>query len=422
MQPMAPEAVRVRADRSKSFAPSSVNPFEAPAVAGATHITDAGEISEVLLSRSFAQGAYATSRENLARDTVGVLEGAPHLQRRRLMARLFSEDAIASYQQQHLFPVVERSLAEIAAARDSSGAVVADLVPLTQRCLYRVAAALTGIDGVDDPKAADRFIGQIRAITDGFMVDWLRQDSALVLRRGFEASEAFRREFFEPSAARRRELLAEGGEVPSDLITLMYGSWDDSWDDEQPLREASLFLLASTQTTALSLVLYVLRLETWFGEHPEDRRLVADDPEFLRRAAFESLRLTVASPARIRRATEDVRLRSGREVKAGERVALWFIPANTESRFGDDPTAFDPHRVVEDGAPWGLAFGGGVHSCVGRPLVTGIKSKSQADGTMVSIVRRFYEAGLELAGAPVPDEGTFYDQYLAVPLRFTELG
>jgi cytochrome P450 len=415
-------AVRaVRPDQAKSFGPSTANPFEAPAVAGATYITEYAEIAEVLLSKSFAQGGYASSRQSLARDTVGVLEGAAHLQRRRLMARLFSEEAIATYQEQHLYPVIEHSLAEVASSRNATGVVTADLVPLTQRCLYRVAAALTGIDGLDDPRAVDRFIEQIRAITDGFMVDWLRQDPAVVMQRGADATEAFRREFFEPSAARRRELLAAGGPLPTDLVTLMYSSWDDSWDEEQPLREASLFLLASTQTTAVSLVLYVLRLEGWFEEHPEERALVADDSGFLRRAAFESLRLTVASPARLRVATADVRLGSGREIKAGERVALWFIPAHMEPRFGDDTAAFDPHRVVEEGAPWGLAFGAGVHACVGRPLVTGIKSKSEADGTMVSVARRFYAAGMRLDGDAVPDEGTFYDQYVSVPIRFTSL-
>jgi cytochrome P450 len=198
---------------------------------------------------------------------------------------------------------------------------------------------------------------------------------------------------------------------------MMYGVWEPEWDDEQPLREASLFLLASTQTTAGALVLFVLRLEAWFDDHPEDRALIASDPEFLRRAASESLRLTVASPARVRIAREDVVLASGRRVAAGEKLALWFGPANAEARFGADAQRFDPHRVVEEGVPWGLAFGIGPHACAGRPLATGIRTPGLEDSSMVTIVRRLYDAGLELAGPPVPDQGTHYDAYVSVPIR-----
>jgi cytochrome P450 len=399
--------------RSKSFGAGDATPLDARAISGATHITDYDEIREVLRSPSFAQGAYHSSRGGLARDTVGVLEGAAHLQRRRLMAKLFSKDALASYKQRHLLPVVEQELA----ALDPHGA---DLVPLAQRCLYSVAAAVTGIDGLDDPAAADRFIAQVRAITDAFMVDWLRQDPDEVTARGVEATEAFRREFFEPSAARRRALVASG-EAPRDLVSLMYANWDERWDDEQPLREASLFLLASTQTTAGALVLFVLRLEAWFDDHPGDRALTTGDESFLRRAAAESLRLTVASPARVRTAVEDVVLASGRRVEAGERLALWFVPANADGRFGKDAASFDPHRVVEAGVPWGLAFGAGPHACAGRPLATGIRTPGLDDGSMVTIARRLYASGLELAGEPVPDEGTHYDQYVSVPIRLRDL-
>ena len=410
----------VAAIRSKSFGPADATPLDARAIAGATHVTDFDEIREVLRSPAFAQGAYHSSRGGLARDTVGVLEGAAHLQRRRLMAKLFSKDALAAYKHERLLPVIGQELAALAANRDPDGVVRADLVPLAQRCLYSVAAAVTGIDGLDDPAAADRFIAQVRAITDAFMVDWLRQDPDEVTRRGVEATEAFRREFFEPSAARRRALVETGG-APPDLVSLMYANWEDAWDAEQPLREASLFLLASTQTTAGSLVLFILRLQRWLASHPEDRALIAGDEAFLRRAAAESLRLTVASPARVRTAVEDVVLSSGRRVEAGERLALWFVPANADARFGPDAARFDPHRVVEEGVPWGLAFGAGPHACAGRPLATGIRTPGLDDGSMVTIARRLYDAGLEPGGEPVPDEGTHYDQYVSVPILLRAL-
>jgi hypothetical protein len=118
-----------------------------------------------------------------------------------------------------------------------------------------------------------------------------------------------------------------------------------------------------------------------------------------------------AAPRQRAHATEDVRLVSGREIKKGERVALLFIPANMErERFGEDADRFNPHRDTASTLPWGMSFGSGAHSCPGRPLVTGSRSRKKADvdGTMVTIARRLYDAGMQLdtANPPVADETT----------------
>ena len=149
--------------------------------------------------------------------------------------------------------------------------------------------------------------------------------------------------------------------------------------------------------------------------------------EFLRRAAFESLRLTVAPPARIRTASEAVTLSSGRTIAAGQSIAMYFVPANMDARFGAHADEFDPHRKTPEGIPpWGIAFGAGAHTCPGRPLVTGSRNpmgKVGADGTLVSISRRFYAAGMQLdPDRPlVRDPGTHYEIYSSVPIRFSRL-
>jgi hypothetical protein len=137
--------------------------------------------------------------------------------------------------------------------------------------------------------------------------------------------------------------------------------------------------------------------------------------------------MTVASPARIRTATRDVTLESGREIKAGDNVALWFIPANQDpAHFGSDAAQFNPRRETSGASPWGLAFGSGVHMCPGRPLVTGSRSptgKTDADGTLVSIARRLYESGFALDPHDPPrrDASTHYPVYARVPACFSKL-
>ena len=92
--------------------------------------------------------------------------------------------------------------------------------------------------------------------------------------------------------------------------------------------------------------------------------------------------------------------------------------------FGEDALDFNPHRVVTEGSPWGLAFGGGMHACLGRPLVTGIASgEDVTDGTMLIMMRTLLAVGMQLdrEHPPVPDSGTFYEAYSSLPVVLTEL-
>jgi len=42
--------------------------------------------------------------------------------------------------------------------------------------------------------------------------------------------------------------------------------------------------------------------------------------------------------------------------------------------FGPDADAFNPHRETPSRiAPYGLAFGGGRHQCIGKPLVSDVR-------------------------------------------------
>lgn len=377
------------------------------AVAGMIQLTDYEEINEVLKSRKFVQGSQALVRDTLMKDVLFMLDGEEHLARKRILTRLLDDDAVAAYRDRHLLPVVERCLAEEAAAhRGTDGVVRSDLAPLIQVCVHRVAAALAGIDGLESLDAALRFMEQMRVITAGKTVDWSLEDKDRVVAAAYAAYDAFRREFFEPSHARRKEIVVHAraqGRNPAadaaDMLSLMAAHREDTWkgDDGLVMREINSFITGSTQSTANAFVSFTLRLERWFEQHPADRGLVETDPEFLPRAAFESLRMGASPPARVRIAVEDIILASGRRLQAGQRVAMFLAEANTATngaangamdaglhadtaahaaeRFGEHPDAFNPRRVVAPGtAPWGITFGAGAHACPGRPLVTGSRS------------------------------------------------
>jgi cytochrome P450 len=402
-------------------------------VAGMQQLSDYDEIAEVLRSRKFVQGAYQASGSEFMGGTLSALDGEEHLARRRVLAQLFSDEAMAQYKDVYVTPAIDLCLQEVLASpHDEAGRVRCDLVELVERCLYRVAGAITGIDGLEKQEAADQFITQIQTIASGLTLDWTREDPAQVADRAKRAREAFKARFFMPSYARRVDALARkkrGEDVtpPRDALTLMLAHQHEAWpaDVDALLREVTLLLTAATQSATSAVVHFFTRLETWLAAHPEDRAAIDADPQFLRKAAFESIRLTTGAPARIRKAVEDVVLSSGREIKAGERVAMLMVASNTdERRFGSDAVSFDPHRSVSGSTPpWGHAFGGGAHMCLGKPLVTGsrLAGKLDVDGVMVSILRRLYAAGIRLdADKPaMKDDSTFYDTYTSVPVVLT---
>jgi cytochrome P450 len=405
--------------------------LDSPTVAGMTQLTDYDEIREVLGSRKFVQGAYVQMGDEFLRGCLTMLDGPEHFARRRVVGKLFQEHAMAAYREAHLFPVIERTLAEIAPSVEGDGTVRTDLVPLVWRMLYRMAGAIAGIDGIDDEADAERFVTLVRGVGEAVVADWSAGDVDEVRARGRAARDAFSAEFFEPSLARREQIVAALGRgeiekdaVPHDLLTMLALHREPGWDDGQLLRETTIFLIAATQTTAQAFPHFVVNLERWFEEHPDDRALVTEDQEFLPRAAMESLRFFVAAPARIRRAVEAVTLASGRTIAEGETVALLFRPANLqEDHFGDHADSYDPHREVEGLPHWGLAFGGGAHACVGRPLVMGGGPRSQSEGTIVAVARRLYAAGMTLdtSGSIRSDATTQYDQLESVPVRFSAL-
>jgi cytochrome P450 len=100
-----------------------------------------------------------------------------------------------------------------------------------------------------------------------------------------------------------------------------------------------------------------------FALHPDQWDLVRDDPGLVPAAFNETLRID--SPVRLftRVATREVQV-DGLVLPAGSRIVLVMGSANRDERHYPDPDRFDVRRNPTDH----LAFGNGVHYCVGAPL------------------------------------------------------
>jgi cholest-4-en-3-one 26-monooxygenase len=99
-------------------------------------------------------------------------------------------------------------------------------------------------------------------------------------------------------------------------------------------------------------------------EHPDERAKLLADPALLPSAVDEMLRF--ASPVMYMRRTAraDTKVR-GQEIKAGDKVALWYIAANHDPEVFTDPHRFDVTRDATEHEAFG---GGGPHFCLGTHL------------------------------------------------------
>ena len=192
--------------------------------------------------------------------------------------------------------------------------------------------------------------------TDGFVA----QLGGLV--KGEEAVEAARRivEFQHYFAGKLEEArLAPREDIISDLVRA-------SLADERPLETSESLsilqqlLVAGNETTADAIAEGCLLL----ARHPEEQDAIRADPARIPGLVEEVLRLATPTANMWRIATCDTQL-EGVLIPKGAFLLVSFASANRdESRF-PEPDRFDPGRA---NAREQIAFGHGIHACVGAPL------------------------------------------------------
>ncbi len=120
-----------------------------------------------------------------------------------------------------------------------------------------------------------------------------------------------------------------------------------------------LFFLAGLDTVTASLDCFL----AFLAQHPDHRQRLVDDPEIIPAAIEEMLRWETPVTGVARIALQDTEL-SGCPIAKGSFVAPMLASANTDEGFWDDADTVDFDRTVNKH----LAFGGGVHRCLGSHL------------------------------------------------------
>lgn len=130
-------------------------------------------------------------------------------------------------------------------------------------------------------------------------------------------------------------------------------------------------------------------------EHPEQMRLLREDPKRLRLAVEEMVRWADPVISLMRVATRDYEL-GGRTIRSGDRVFVWFPSANRDEAVFDRPYEFDITRHPN----LHVGFGAGPHFCLGGPL-----AKIELRIAMEELLERY--DGIEITG-PVERVGSSF--------------
>jgi cytochrome P450 len=284
-------------------------------------------------------------------------DGAPHARVRRLISRAFTPRAVEA-----LRPAVEQRAAELVDDLVAHGG--GDIIPALAFPLpMEVMRLLFGVDAATWKSRVSDLFDPAGPGVSGFF----DQLAALI-------------DFFRELVPARRE--ARRDDMFSALFTP--DADGDTLTDEELIANAVLLVTAGFETTMSLISLAVHTLLT----HPDQLRLLLDDPSRTRGAVEEVLRYEPAALSTTRSTTQELTLR-GVTIPAASNVLLSVAAGNRDPDRYLDPDTFDITRV--DVRP--LTFGGGAHLCIGAGL-----ARMETEVVLKELFSR--APGLRLRGGP----------------------
>jgi cytochrome P450 len=141
--------------------------------------------------------------------------------------------------------------------------------------------------------------------------------------------------------------------------------------------------------------------------HPSEYRRLLADRSLLPSAVEEMLRWWTPVMNFRRTAVSDVRL-SDVDIRAGDKVVVWFSSANRDPSVFGAPDRFDISRTPNDH----LTFGHGPHFCLGAHL-----ARVQLRAMFTAVLDLLGE--VSPAGEPVRLRSTFQNGLKSLPIRWT---
>jgi len=300
------------------------------------------DLRKALRDNEALSSAESQSRFRVHLPSMNAVDPPEHTRLRKFVSRAFTPRAMAAWQTN--INKVADELVDAVIARRNTEAVSELAKPLPTRLI----AMMLGIPQPDQPQ----FVEWSDEMVAGSFVSLTPHGMSLSARSG--AATAAMRRNLDPLIAQRRRNPGD------DLISMMTpADADDVLTDDEIFWSAAMLIGAGSETTTNMLSGLLLTL----AQHPDLYARLRAHPELIPAAIEEQLRFVAPVQGFYRTATRDYAVGAD-TIPAGARVLLLFAAANRDPRHYDNPDTFDLDRNPTDH----LAFGGGVHFCLGAPL------------------------------------------------------
>ncbi|MEU8024839.1 MULTISPECIES: cytochrome P450 [Micromonospora] len=308
-----------------------------------------------VLPRSIGAHLDDEERRRLQAGTMLLFDPPEHTRLRRTMTPQFTARRLERLEPT-IAAIVESALDDLEGAGKPADLVRHFALPVP----LLVICELVGVEGDDHAEMTDRFTRLM--------------DLSLTPQQ-HTAVHAENRRFLAELVIRAR---AAPGENLLGMLVREHGA---QLSTEEVVGIVASLLIGGHETTSGMLSLGTLALL----QHPDQLAMVRDDPTKAQQAVEELLRFLSVVSVTGRTTTTDVHL-AGRTIPAGSSVLISLPRANRDRAFLRDADRLDIDRA----APGHVAFGHGVHRCLGAPL-----ARLQMRIAFPALLRRF--PGLALA-------------------------
>ncbi len=193
------------------------------------------------------------------------------------------------------------------------------------------------------------------------------------------------------------------GKKGFDLVTMLAN--DESTKNMTPMEYLGnliLLIVGGNDTTRNSITGGVLAL----NQNPKEYEKLLANPGLIPNMVSEIIRWQTPLAYMRRTATQDVEL-GGKQIRKGDKVAMWYVSGNRDEDVIDRPNDF---IIDRDHARHHVSFGFGIHRCMGNRL-----AEMQLRIIWEEILKRFRK--VEVVGEPVRVQSSFVKGYSELPVR-----